>query len=64
MPINGVETYEEASARTGRKWPYRTTDWPCPACGEADCDRDIELPWQGWSFGVRTLVYRHVRDQE
>jgi hypothetical protein len=60
MPINGIETYEEAVARTGRKWPYRTQDWPCPACGEASCDLDIAIAWQGWSRGIRTFVYRHL----
>lgn len=54
------ETYEQAVERTGRKWPYRREDWPCPACWKADCDLDIEIAWQGRRYGVLTFVYRHV----
>lgn len=54
-----TETYEQAVARTGRKWPYRTTDWPCPACGSAECDQDIEMTWKGHVRGVMKFVYAH-----
>jgi hypothetical protein len=66
MPL--TETYEQAVARTGRKWPYRTADWPCPACGEASCDLDIDLVWNGRARGVWTFTdevrfeYRHVEN--
>jgi hypothetical protein len=55
-----IETYEEAVKRTGRKWPYRTEAWPCPACGKAECDLDVDLAWSGWQRGIRTFVYRHA----
>jgi hypothetical protein len=54
------ETYEQACIRTGRKWPYRNSDWPCPACGKEECDLDIEMTWKGWQRGVLTYVYQHV----
>lgn len=54
------ETYEQAAERTGRKWPFRTADWPCPACHDGACDRDIELAWKGRFSGVMTFVYRHA----
>jgi hypothetical protein len=60
MPL--TETYKEAVARTGRRMPYRTADWPCPACGEASCDLDIDLVWKGRVLGVWTFVYRHVEN--
>lgn len=54
-----AETYEEASKRTGRKWPYRTEAWPCPACGKAECDLDVTGDGRyrhgGWVF-----FYQHV----
>lgn len=59
-----VETYEQAVARTGRKWPFRTADWPCPACGEAACDLDIELTWKSCVRGVWTFVYKHVEQSQ
>lgn len=59
-----IETYEEACARTGRRWPYRTADWPCPACGAAECDLDIYLVWHGRRHGILTFVYQHVKSAE
>ena len=53
------ETFEQAQKRTGRKWPYRTPEWPCPACGKAECDEDIDMTWKGKSKGVWTFVYAH-----
>lgn len=57
------ETYEEAVIRTGRKWPYRSEDYPCPACGKAECDLDIEFT-PGTEFLHRKLrfIYQHVRE--
>jgi hypothetical protein len=57
-----IESYEEACARTGRKWPYRTEDWPCPACGKAECDLDIDLVWKGRRQGVLTYCYSHKKE--
>ena len=37
-----TETYEEAVRRTGRRWPYRTPAWLCPACRKAEFDLDVE----------------------
>jgi hypothetical protein len=56
------ETYEQACARTGRKWPYRTQDWPCPACGKSECDLDVEFshPPIG-PPGARQFFYQHKR---
>jgi len=53
------ETYEQAVERTGRKWPFRTEDWPCPVCWKAECDLDIDLVWKGRVRGVWTFVYQH-----
>jgi hypothetical protein len=58
------ESYEQAALRTGRKWPFRTEAWPCPACHEAKCDRDIELVWKGRVRGVWTFVYKHAEIEE
>lgn len=54
-----IETYEQAVERTGRKWPYRTEDWPCPACGNAGCDLDIDLIWSIFRHGGWTFIYQH-----
>ena len=50
------ETYEEAVARTGRKWPYRSKEYPCPACGNADCDLDVD----GEKIGYMRWIYWHI----
>lgn len=54
------ESYEQAVARTGRKWPFRSESWPCPACGKAECDLNIDLTWKGRVRGIWTFVYQHV----
>ncbi len=56
------ESYEDAVKRTGRRWPYRTEEWPCPACGKAECDEDIEITWQGRRNGILTFCYGHLPD--
>lgn len=56
-----TESYEEACTRTGRKWPYRTEDWPCPACGKAECDLNIEFTEKPRIInGSWTFRYRHL----
>jgi hypothetical protein len=55
-----IETYEQAVERTGRRWPYRTVEWPCPACGKAECDLDVE----GERFGYMRWVYTHIPQTE
>lgn len=56
-----TESYEQAVARTGRKWPYRSKDWPCPACGNPECDLDIDLVWEGKVRGGWKFVCNHVQ---
>lgn len=52
------ETYEQAVERTGRRWPYRSKDWPCPACGNAECDLDVDLVYRNFHRSV--CVYSHT----
>lgn len=61
MPLvteNSSETYEQAVERTGRKYPWRTNEWPCPACGKPDCDLDAEVERRSYMY----WIYRHVKD--
>ncbi len=54
-------SYERAVARTGRKWPYRTEDWPCPACRKAECDLDVDGEvYYERRRGVTVCRYWHI----
>lgn len=55
MKERGRNTLEEARARSGRRHPYRTEEWPCPACGKAECDADVEA----FQLEQNIPVYRH-----
>lgn len=60
-----IETYEQAVARTGRRWPYRTEDWPCPACGMAECDLDVEMiDSRRISCGNWRFIFTHTQTPE
>jgi hypothetical protein len=63
--VNMFETYEEAVARTGRKWPFRNEHWPCPVCWSADCDLDIggEV-YKDRRRGLTVCQYRHLSPEE